>query len=160
MVEYLKVLSLSVEPAYASLSVEPPVGSSPVGRAPSGSSPGGRATKVPLLISRAPCRVLAFLTSSKQEISIYLLGGGALVERAPHPLLISASLPAHHGSGSSRFREKRGEWIQSVVPHPIRSRERECIYYICYYAMNDRSISSPQFKRLVDEPARKQNRRA
>jgi len=31
----------------------------------------------------------------------------------------------------------------------IRSIERECIYYICHYAMNDRSISSPQFKRLV-----------
>jgi hypothetical protein len=71
----------------------------------------------------------------------------------------SASLPAHHGSGSSRFREKRGEWIQSVVPHPIRSRERECIYYICYYAMNDRSISSPQFKRLVDEPRTRQGAR-
>jgi len=41
-----------------SLSVEPPVGS----------SPGGRATKVPLLISRAPCRVLAFLTSSKHYV--------------------------------------------------------------------------------------------
>jgi hypothetical protein len=42
--------------------------------------------------------------------------------------------------------------VERSLPHPIRSRERECIYYICYYAMNDRSISSPQFKRLVDEP--------
>ena len=42
-----------------------------------------------------------------------------------------------------------------IYAHPnaiefiIRSIERECIYYICNYAMNDRSISSPQFKRLV-----------
>ena len=45
-----------------------------------------------------------------------------------------------------------GPVVERSLPHPIRSRERECIYYICYYAMNDRSISSPQFKRLVDEP--------
>jgi hypothetical protein len=42
-VEYLKVLSLSVEPAYASLSVEPPLLSMAALSSPS-----------PLLISRAP----------------------------------------------------------------------------------------------------------
>ena len=31
---------------------------------------------------------------------------------------------------------KRELLVSSHVPHPIRSRERECIYYICHYAIS------------------------
>ena len=74
--------------------------------------------------------------------SIYLLGGGAF-GRAPKGsiYLLASQISQKKGDGGLNSR--------AFVPHPIRSRERECIYYICYYAMNDRSISSPQFKRLV-----------
>jgi len=89
MVEHLKVMAaLSVEPAYASLSVEPPKGSS-------------RAC-LRILISRAPLPVLALGSASPSglgftsfffdlfegqisnqratKVSIYLLGRGAVVE--------------------------------------------------------------------------------
>ena len=76
MVEHLKVMAaLTVEPASASLSVEPPVGS----------SPGGRATKVSIYLlgggrwSSPPpgplpvveqLKFLAFLTSSKHYVPL------------------------------------------------------------------------------------------
>ena len=74
-------------------------------------------------------------------------------------LKVMAALTVEHAYASLSVEPLKGPLLNSradgglnsraFVPHPIRSRERECIYYICYYAMNDRSISSPQFKRLV-----------